>query len=236
MKGYIYKIFSMSTNKIYIGSTNKDINIRYKQHKKAYDNYIDGNSDYCTSYQIIKYNDSKIEIVREVETTTSLELKKLESEEVYKNCDICVNFVYNNKLKQLKELKKEEYKQKLLLIKNKEIQQKLEKRQLKEQTEINKLNLKLENLENIDNFDIIMKFIENSTKKTNNKREFIKMCQLYDTFKQSQIYSNLTNVEKKKYNYKHFNQLIKTHVFLKLYCTLDKSNVMIISHHQLNNI
>jgi hypothetical protein len=147
MKGYIYKIVSSSTNYIYIGSTKNDINVRYYQHKCNYDNYIDNNSGYCTSYQIIKYNDSKIEIIREVETTTSLELKRLESEEIYKNCDICVNFIHNNKLKELKELKKDEYKQKLLLIKNKEIQAKIEIKQLKEQKEINKINLKLKKLE-----------------------------------------------------------------------------------------
>jgi asparagine N-glycosylation enzyme membrane subunit Stt3 len=75
MKGYIYKIVSISTNRIHIGSTNKDINIWYKRHKNAYDNYIDGNSNYCTSYQIFKYNDSKIETIKEAETITSLELK-----------------------------------------------------------------------------------------------------------------------------------------------------------------
>jgi hypothetical protein len=138
-------------------------------------------------------------------------------------------------LKQLKELKKEKYKQNILLIKNKETQYKLEKRQLKEQSKINKLNVKLVNFETHDNFDVIFKFIENATQKTDNKREFIKMCILYDIFKQSLFYSLLTKAEKKKYNYKQFSQLIKTHTLLKPFSIVDKSNVMILSHHQLNN-
>ena len=89
------------------------------------------------------------------------------------------------------------------------------------------------NLEYMQNSDIIFEFIDELAVKTDNKKDFIKMCLLYDAFKESQLYENLTKIEKKIFTYKQFNLQISSNLFFKRY--VDRSNVMILSYHQLKN-
>jgi phage/plasmid-associated DNA primase len=91
------------------------------------------------------------------------------------------------------------------------------------------------NLEYMQNSDIIFEFIDELAVKTDNKKDSIKMCLLYDAFKESQFYENLTKIEKKNYTYKQFNLQISSNLFFKKYVNTDKSNVMILSYHQLKN-
>jgi hypothetical protein len=69
MKGTIYKITSPNTDKIYIGSTTRTINRRYGQHMTTYRAFMKGNKKYCTSIEIIKCGDSRIEMIEVVEGT-----------------------------------------------------------------------------------------------------------------------------------------------------------------------
>jgi len=79
------------------------------------------------------------------------------------------------------------------------------------------------------NSDIIFEFIYELAVKTDKKNDFIKMSLLYDAFKESQLYENLTKIEKKNYTYKQFNLQISSNLFFKRYVHTDKSNVMILS-------
>jgi hypothetical protein len=58
-----YKITSTNTDKIYVGSTEKDINTRLQNHEAQYRYFKDGNCRYITSFEILEYKDYKIELL-----------------------------------------------------------------------------------------------------------------------------------------------------------------------------
>ncbi len=58
-----YKISSANTDKIYVGSTEKDINTRLKQHEAQYRNFKEGKYNYITSFEILECKDYKIELL-----------------------------------------------------------------------------------------------------------------------------------------------------------------------------
>ena len=58
-----YKITSTNTDKVYIGSTEKDINTRLQIHEAHYRLFRDGKYNYVTSFEILEYKDYKIELL-----------------------------------------------------------------------------------------------------------------------------------------------------------------------------
>ncbi len=58
-----YKISSANTDKVYVGSTKKDINERLKQHETDYRNFKDGKYHFVTSFEILECKDYKIELL-----------------------------------------------------------------------------------------------------------------------------------------------------------------------------
>jgi hypothetical protein len=58
-----YKITSTNTDKVYVGSTEKDINERLNQHETHYRLFKDGKCRYITSFEILEYKDYKIELL-----------------------------------------------------------------------------------------------------------------------------------------------------------------------------
>ena len=62
----IYKISSPQTDKIYIGSTCKELYERLSKHKNHYRDYLNGKQKYITSYEIIKFSDCIIELIEKV--------------------------------------------------------------------------------------------------------------------------------------------------------------------------
>lgn len=91
MKGYIYKISSPEIDKIYIGSTTLDINKRFTIHKQQYKNYMKQNQSYISSFDILKCNESKIDIVEEIIFQNSKELREREKHHRELNKDKTVN-------------------------------------------------------------------------------------------------------------------------------------------------
>ena len=78
MKGIIYKIISNSTPGIYIGSTTKELKTRFKVHKSCFESYLNGKGRYCSSFKVIRFNDSAIELLEECEINDLQELKNRE--------------------------------------------------------------------------------------------------------------------------------------------------------------
>ena len=66
-QGRIYKITSLQTEKIYIGSTTTALNKRLSKHKSGYKRYQNGKYRNTSSYEIIKYPDAIIELIEEKE-------------------------------------------------------------------------------------------------------------------------------------------------------------------------
>lgn len=86
-----YKITSGQTENIYIGSTTQKLNKRLSEHISNYDKYLNGNKIYCSSYEILKHDDYKIELIQNYPCENKNDLLKKEQEciDLYK--DICVN-------------------------------------------------------------------------------------------------------------------------------------------------
>ena len=87
----LYKIWSPSTEDIYIGSSCMEILARLKKHRAGYRSYNLGKSGFNTCYKIVKYPDHKIKLLRNVPCTDKQELLKLEAAEI--RSTKCVNKV-----------------------------------------------------------------------------------------------------------------------------------------------
>ena len=80
-KGKIYKLWSPSTGLTYIGSTCQSLAMRLAGHvrsKKRYDS--DKSSNYLTSFEILDYNDYRIDLVEEYPCENRMQLNKREGE------------------------------------------------------------------------------------------------------------------------------------------------------------
>lgn len=65
--GIIYKITDNTNNSIYIGSTKQSLKLREQNHKRLYKSYLKGGEikGYTASFDILKNNDYKIELIEE---------------------------------------------------------------------------------------------------------------------------------------------------------------------------
>ena len=72
--GYIYKISSPHTDKVYIGSTIQTLKQRLKEHIVDYKLYITGKYHFVTSFDIIKLDDFSIDEMEKLVNITKNEL------------------------------------------------------------------------------------------------------------------------------------------------------------------
>ena len=87
--GRIYVLKSNQTEQLYVGSTISTIKVRFIKHKVDYKRYLKDNKKYMSSFELIKYNDCYIELIKEVYCLKS-QLLELENEEI-KRTHNCVN-------------------------------------------------------------------------------------------------------------------------------------------------
>ena len=78
MKGFIYVIRSDKTPYFYLGSTLQTLNSRFKQHQNSYKNYIQNKGNFCSSFEVLQFDDAYIEIQNEVDVNNKDELLKIE--------------------------------------------------------------------------------------------------------------------------------------------------------------
>ncbi len=81
--GRIYKLSSPQSDKMYIGSTTKTLKRRLVQHKGDYRSYLKEQTNYRSSFELIKCDDCYIELIKEV-CCTKKQLLILEGEETNK--------------------------------------------------------------------------------------------------------------------------------------------------------
>ena len=75
----IYKLVSSKTEKYYIGSTIRELCRRKAEHKHAYKKYLENNNNiYISSFEILKYDDCKIELIKLFKCENKTELEKEE--------------------------------------------------------------------------------------------------------------------------------------------------------------
>ena len=64
MQFNVYKLTCNETGLVYYGSTRETLNKRLSKHKNNYKRYLEGTEkDYCTSYEVLKNNNYKIELL-----------------------------------------------------------------------------------------------------------------------------------------------------------------------------
>lgn len=83
--GYVYKIYSFQTDDIYIGSTIVKLSTRMSKHRSDFK----CGRNYCSCFELVKYPDAKIELLKIVEYTELVELKAVEGK--YQRELPCVN-------------------------------------------------------------------------------------------------------------------------------------------------
>ena len=100
MSYHIYKIKSLQTDKIYIGSTKKTLEKRLSEHKSKYKIWIkDNTKNYLTSFEILKFNDYQIELIETCVYVDNAEKLKKEGYHIKLNIVICVNKVIAGRTK-----------------------------------------------------------------------------------------------------------------------------------------
>jgi Tat protein secretion system quality control protein TatD with DNase activity len=87
--GKIYKLTSSETTDIYIGSTKQPLCKRLREHKDDYTSFLKGRFHYVSSFDLIKYVDCKIELIKEYPCNSKKELEREEG--YYQRKMKCVN-------------------------------------------------------------------------------------------------------------------------------------------------
>ena len=88
--GVIYAIRSHQCDDIYIGSTCQPLHKRFHDHKKHYKYWLEGKTNYTSSYEIIKYNDCYIEEIEKYPCNDKQELHKREGQ-IIRETKNCIN-------------------------------------------------------------------------------------------------------------------------------------------------
>lgn len=104
--GKIYKIWSLSSNLIYIGSTTQELNKRLAGHIRSYKNYLKTNKNKCAAFELLKLNDYKIELIELYKCNSKKELERREGIIQRENKENLVNLYIAGRTK--KELLNEE--------------------------------------------------------------------------------------------------------------------------------
>ena len=110
----IYKISSPQCEKFYIGSTTETLNRRLSKHKADYTGYIKGNRMNVTSFEIVKFDDAIIELIKNVKCESRKELERIEGDCIKEHHDRILNKnVAGRTMKEYKETHKNEIKEKM---------------------------------------------------------------------------------------------------------------------------
>lgn len=80
LKSKIYAIRSFQTEEIYIGSTVEKLSARMSKHRAQYKLYKEGKSNYTTSFKMLDYHDSYIELIEKYACTCREELERREGQ------------------------------------------------------------------------------------------------------------------------------------------------------------
>jgi len=75
----------------------------------------------------------------------------------------------------------------------------------------------------------LLQWFKDNHELTNKKNDYVKLKDLYEDFKMSEYYDNITKLEKRKYNYKYFVEYFSTNIISKKYYkekTTDLRNVL----------
>ena len=89
MRGYVYRIRSHKSPLEYYGSTIQQLSQRLAGHRAKQKQYLAGKTNWCSSFEILAFDDVYIELVRIVEFEVKAELHAVEGELI--RTHVCVN-------------------------------------------------------------------------------------------------------------------------------------------------
>ena len=78
--GKIYSIRTHQTDIVYIGSTTQELSVRMAGHRRNYRSHLRGKGDGSSSIEILKYEDSYIELIQKFPCVDKSELHRKEGE------------------------------------------------------------------------------------------------------------------------------------------------------------
>ncbi len=91
-KGKIYMLATQKNCKIYIGSTTTTLHSRFQSHQSKYKRWLEGiGKNYKSAFELLEYNDCKIELIEECPCDTLKELHLREGYHMLLNKDFIVN-------------------------------------------------------------------------------------------------------------------------------------------------
>ena len=117
-KSLLYTIRSPHTDKYYIGSTAQILCKRFSDHIRHYRRYLNGKTNFTTSFKILELGDAYIELLEEINCDNRNQLEKREGELIREHKINCVNRnipcrtgkeYYNDNSDIIKEHRKEYY-------------------------------------------------------------------------------------------------------------------------------
>lgn len=86
-KGKIYCIRSLQTDKVYVGSTVETLSSRMSKHRYCYKKFLNSSEKYCSSFEILKYEDAYIELIKLYPCSCKSELEREEGQYIREmNC------------------------------------------------------------------------------------------------------------------------------------------------------
>ena len=114
-KGKIYCIRSFQTDKVYVGSTVETLSSRMSKHRYCYKKFLNGKFHYISSFEILKYDDCYIELIKSCSCSSRSELLREEGR-IIREID-CVNKQiagrtkkeWNNDNQEIRAVKQKEY-------------------------------------------------------------------------------------------------------------------------------
>ena len=82
--------------------------------------------------------------------------------------------------------------------------------------------------------DDIYEWLNSSYEKTDNKKDTIKVKEIYQRYKASEYFINLTKAEKRNNNYKQFiTQKLEGNYFVKKYLKEDSSQTTVLTNYKM---
>ncbi len=82
ISGRIYRIVSSECDGVYVGSTTAQLKTRFCKHQNHYKRYLYGDGNFCTSYEIVKFTDAKMELVHEGLFDSKKDMEKFEGDTI----------------------------------------------------------------------------------------------------------------------------------------------------------
>jgi hypothetical protein len=82
LTGSVYKIWSPSSDDIYIGSTTQALSSRMSSHRAGYKSWLQEKTKYTSSFAIIALGDASIELIETVQFKTKNELRAREGHHI----------------------------------------------------------------------------------------------------------------------------------------------------------